>query len=148
MKATEEKFEIPQAVGQITRTERRGLADGVYVQGTVNGVPVTFTADTGASRTVVSNRVFDKIKLEEQPQLRHSACLVGAGGTPIREKGKAEFELTIGPIKLKQDAIVAEIVDDALLGYDMLVGSKAGPADILLSEDKIVLGGAVIQFSK
>ncbi|CAC5423944.1 unnamed protein product [Mytilus coruscus] len=34
--------------------------DGVYVEGSIQGVKVTFTADTGAARTVISTRIFKK----------------------------------------------------------------------------------------
>ena len=34
---------------------------GVYIQGSVNGLPVTFTVDTGAHRTVISCKTFYSI---------------------------------------------------------------------------------------
>ncbi len=36
---------------------------------------------------------------------------------------------------------MADIEDDALLGYDVLTGGSSGPADILLSRNVIVLDG-------
>ena len=44
-------------------------------------------------------------------------------------------------MKIEQMVIVAEIEEDALIGYDILKGSKGGPADILLSNIKIILYG-------
>lgn len=126
------------------RVEGRSLSDGVYVRGMVNGEPVMYTADTGASRTIISNRVFQRIPEEKRPVLDQSMRLIGAGGTPIKGAGKAKFNLSLGPLDLLREVIVAEIEDDALLGYDILRGSGDGPADILLSSNKIVLEGVEI----
>ncbi len=76
-----------------------------------------------------------------RPELRRSSCLRGAGGSPIKERGKAAFRLTLGPLEIVSEAIVAEIEDDALLGYDVLSGGPKGPADILMSRNVIVLDG-------
>lgn len=100
-----------------------------------------FTADTGASRTVISQRLFNKIPADQRPYLKPSSCLIGAGGAPIREKGKAEFTLKLGEHEMVREVIVAEIEDEALLGFDILRGEKNGAADILLSKNRIVLDG-------
>lgn len=126
---------------EVGETSRKGLCSGVYVKGMVESVPVFFTADTGASRTIISTRVFNKIRESARPELTKSVCLKGAGGVPIKERGKASFVLQLGPLEITCEAIVAEIEDDALLGYDVLVGGESGPADILLSKDKILLDG-------
>ena len=70
---------------------------------------------------------------------------MGAGGGPIRGTGKAEFEMTLGSLQLHREVYVADIEDDALLGYDILMGSDGAPADILLSQDKIVLDGVEVR---
>ncbi len=69
--------------------------------------PVVFTADTGASRTIISSRVYDRLLDGERPELRRSSCLRGAGGSPIKERGKASFKLTLGPLEIINEAIVA-----------------------------------------
>ena len=66
------------------------------------------------------------------------------GGAPIRGTGKAEFEMTLGSLQLHKEVYVADIEDDALLGYDILMGSDGAPADISLSQDKIVLDGVEV----
>ena len=128
----------------IASQEKRGLADGVYVPGSVNGVPVTFTADTGASRTIISKRLYESLPMEKRPSLNNSSRLIGAGGAPITGAGKAKFEISLGPLDLLPEVLVAEIEDDALLGYDILRGSEGRPADILLSSNRIILEGMSI----
>ncbi len=59
--------------------------------------------------------------------------------------GKCHIEITLGETKnFKSDVIIADIKDDALLGMDILnSGSKA--ADIILSENRIILNGQEIK---
>jgi hypothetical protein len=58
--------------------------------------------------------------------------------------GKAVFNITLGSLNLDSELIVAEIEDEALLGLDILMKGKAGPADIKLSEGLILLDGISI----
>ncbi|XP_052820489.1 uncharacterized protein LOC128246339 [Mya arenaria] len=128
-------------VGSERAVRRSSIADGLYVRGSVNGVPVTLTADTGASRTIQSTRAYEAIPKDKRPPLERAYCLVSAGGNPIKKAGKAKFSLSLGTLELEREVIVAEEEDDALLGYDILRGGKSGPADILLSQNKIRLEG-------
>jgi len=105
---------------------------------------VTFTADTGASRSVVSSRVYDQLSTKDKPVLKGSVKLRGAGGSPIREKGAGEFNLILGPVKVICQAVVADIEDEVLLGLDVLAGEKDGQADIFLSKNIIKLKGKEI----
>lgn len=66
--------------------------------------------------------------------------LSGPGGDPLKELGKARFNLELDNFKLSEDLIVAEIADDELLGVDVLQNHSLGPADILLSKGIIRLG--------
>lgn len=122
----------------------RRLYDGVYINGSVEGVPVVFTADTGASKTLISTRVYQKIHEGIRPSLSKSASLRAANGEPIVDWGEAQFCMLLGSLKVVSVVKVAEIEDDVLLGYDILGCGARGAADILLSENKIVLGGVVI----
>ena len=95
-----------------------------------------FTTDTGASKTILSSRVFESMKTEDRPNL---VKLVGASGVSIKERGKGTFNLKLGPVELEIEAIVAEIDDDGLLGVDILQNGKNGPADLLMSKGVMVL---------
>ncbi|OWF47758.1 hypothetical protein KP79_PYT17578 [Mizuhopecten yessoensis] len=71
-------------------------SDGVYVKGKVLGTKVKFTADTGAARTVLSTRAYDKILNENKPTLNPPEMLTGASGKPLRELGRADFDVQLG----------------------------------------------------
>jgi transposase InsO family protein len=127
-------------------TTRRGIPkyDGVYIKGSIQGVDLTFTADTGATRTIISERIFFKIPEECRPKLEKSASLSGASGQPLVELGKAMFHLKLGELEIDREVIVAEIEDESLLGIDILQNANEGPADILLSQGVIKLMGVTI----
>ena len=97
----------------------RKLPDGIYIRGTAQGYPPLFTTDTGASKTIISSRVYESFKPEDRPKLERSSKLVGAGGVSIKEL-KGTFTLQLGPVSMQTEAIVAEIDDDGLLGVDVL----------------------------
>jgi hypothetical protein len=119
-------------------------SDGVYVDGSIQGIKVTFTADTGAARTVISSKLFRKIPNSKKPRLERSSALASVNGQPLTEMGKAVFNITLGNLTLDSELIVAEIEDEALLGLDILMKGKGGPADIKLTEGLILLDGIAI----
>ena len=89
-------------------------SDGVYVEGAIQGMKMTFTADTGAARTVVSAKNFHKIPLSKRPTLQKSNILASANGQPLTELGKGVFTIKLGKLTLDSEVIIAEIEDDAL----------------------------------
>ena len=101
-------------------------------------------ADTGATRTVVSTRVYHKIPTARRPQLEASRRLARADGKPLKEKGKVTFNIQIGDLKLQRALVVAEMEDDILLGLDILMKGEKGPADIKLPEGVVLLNGFII----
>jgi hypothetical protein len=50
-------------------------SDGVYVDGSIQGIKVTFTADAGAARTVISSKPFRKIPNSKTPRFHQPPCL-------------------------------------------------------------------------
>ena len=78
------------------------MVEGVYVQGKVNGHPITITADTGALRTIISTRAFNQLQTALRPQLDRSARLVGANSAPIKDAGEATMDLELGPLLLAE----------------------------------------------
>ena len=119
----------------------RKLPDGIYIRGTVQGYPLLFTTHTGASKTVLSQRVYDAMRHEDKPSLVKCPKLVGAGGTAINEQGKGNFKLKLGPVSMHIEMIVADIDDDGLLGVDVLQNAEDGPADLLMSKGVLKVAG-------
>ncbi|CAC5392466.1 unnamed protein product [Mytilus coruscus] len=134
--------EQPIASNVIARQVLR--SDGVNVEGHIQGSEVNFTVDTGAVRTVLSVHAFNKIPHVNRPILEKSYTLACAHGKPLKELGKAIFEIKLGNLCFSTEMIVANIEDEALLGLDVLMKSQWGPADIKLTDGIILLGGHAI----
>ena len=117
----------------------RKLPDGVYIRGTVQGYPLLFTTDTGASKTIISTRVFESLEPKDRPELVKTSKLVGASGASIKERGKGTFVIKLGPVQMEVEAIVTDIDDDGLLGVDVLQNNKDGPTDLLMSKGVLVI---------
>ncbi|VDI30500.1 Hypothetical predicted protein [Mytilus galloprovincialis] len=120
------------------------LSDGVYVEGHIQGSEVNFTVDTGAVRTVLSVYAFNTIPHVNRPILEKSNTLACADGKPLKELGKAIFEIKLGNLCFDTEMIVANIEDEALLGLDVLMKSQWGPADIKLKDGIILLSGHAV----
>ncbi|MCG8046377.1 MAG: RNase H-like domain-containing protein, partial [Candidatus Thiodiazotropha endolucinida] len=105
----------------------------------MQGYPILFTTDTGASKTIISTRIFDAMRPQDKPVLMKASKLVGASGALINEKGKAIFSLQLGPVQTEVEATVADIDDDGLLGVDVLQNGTEGPTDLLLSKGILMI---------
>ena len=117
--------------------------DGLYVDGMVQGGEVTFTVDTGASTSIISPSVYEQIAQRRKPPLEPMRKpIANADGNII--SCQATFEIRIGSVCLEQKIVVADIEDEALLGMDFLLTGFKQPADILLSEKKMIVDGKEI----
>ena len=126
--------------------KRTRKQEGIYINGKINGVKVVITVDTGAARTVLSRNAYLKIKEEVRPPLVESSSLIGADGHPLEELGTANFNVELGNYKFEKELVVAQIDDDVLLGLDILMVGKMGPAEIKLADRNLILNGEVIPF--
>ena len=114
---------------------------GVYLNGKVCGLEAIFTADTGASNTVLSSHIYWKIPKSTRPSLKKTHSLSGANGKVIGTLGRGDFDFELGDLQFTKQIVVADIEDDVLLGIDILQDPElGGPADILLSQDLIKMG--------
>ena len=127
------------------RKGRQGLPKciGAYVDAKIQGLPLYFTVDTGASKTIVSKKIYEKIPINKRPTLAHS--MTCAGGTILKEHGKAIFDLQLGPLKLSKEVIIADIEDEGLLGADIMQEDESGPGDLMLSKGILRLRGLDIE---
>lgn len=80
-----------------------------------------FTIDTGATLTVISERVYNSIPEGQRPKLNKCAGLTGASGQPLSQQGSAVFTITlVSGIKFKSEIMVANSEDKGLFGHDLL----------------------------
>ena len=97
--------------------------DSNYVlEGSVNGVPASILADTGAAVTVMSREFWDKSKTNED-QLREATGkkLVGVQGTPLQLYGVSQVTIVLVKESFPTEVIVTEnLTTDIVLGRDFL----------------------------
>ena len=91
--SNKEESNIKTVIKSVKMT--RKLPDGVYIRGTVQGYPLLFTTDTGASKTIISTRVYDSMQPGDRPTLEKTSKLVGASGVSIKERGKGTFAIKL-----------------------------------------------------
>ena len=98
--------------------EIRRAADGHYHwPGRVNGRPVDFLIDTGATGTAIPASLADELKLESIGSVRSNT----AGGVVTGSVVRADIELQ-GGVKVERLRVVAlpRLGDSPLLGMDVL----------------------------
>lgn len=80
----------------------------------MNGTGVRFTTDNEDSTSILSHRVYKKLKDDQSPILAGSSKLRGAGedNIPVYEYGT--FEIQIAEVRIEKPFLVADIEDDAL----------------------------------
>ena len=114
----------------------------------MQGVQVTFTVDTGATTTILSNKIYKKIPEDQRPRIKKDTTnfhdLVGAGGNSLNFQGRGTFEIHLGPLRLEKELSVAEISDEVLLGADILQHDEDGPVDLILSQSLMICRGISI----
>uniref|UniRef100_A0A2A4K0Q2 Peptidase A2 domain-containing protein n=1 Tax=Heliothis virescens TaxID=7102 RepID=A0A2A4K0Q2_HELVI len=93
--------------------------NSLIIKGEVNGRPCKLTLDTGASRTVISSQLANRVLGDSFVRYDH-INLVTATGQRITVRGEREVELKLGNIIYQHKVIIADIVDDCILGLDFM----------------------------
>ena len=131
----------PKCIAQEDVRRQLPVYWGAYVYGFVQAIDATLTIDTGACDMIVSLWLFENMSKDQRPQLLKVQPWGSAGGEPLKSYGKAIMEIWMGPLCFNHMCIVADILDQVLLGEDPLLCNSSGSADIILSEEKRCLEG-------
>ena len=67
-----------------------------------------------------------------------------AGGQAMTVYGRCKVNIVLDQVNLYNEAVTADLNDEVLLGMDILKGMGGKPADIILSQNKIILNGQEI----
>ncbi len=116
---------------------RRALPyyEGIYVEGGVEGMKATLTVDTGATVTLISSSLYQRLPPCRRPSLTGLTRRVcAAGGGDLACEGVGLFQIDLGSEVVSGTFVVADIQDEVLIGADILQRDPSGPADLLLSE--------------
>ena len=116
-------------------------SSGCYVEGWFDNTRAWCCVDTGACSTIMSCNFYHKLPEDQQPQLKPVQGYRSANGSPVQCLGKGMFKFKLGKLELKKALVVAAIVDDVLLGADILQNDPNGRARLLLDEERMILHG-------
>ena len=97
------------------------VVDGsaLYVQGHAEDTSVEWLIDSGCGPTLLSMKCFAKMK--SQPRLQPcKGALTSVDGSPIKVYGEADIEVHLGTLRRRHPVIVADILNDGLVGCELL----------------------------
>ena len=120
---------------------------GIYIEGMLQGVEVNITVDTGATTSLVSVALYNRLRDNVRPTLKKPSVvtkITNADGQCLRHVGCAVFAFSLGSVQIEESLLVADIEDDMLLGSDVLQRDNEGPADLILSEGIMKFRGEII----
>ena len=98
-------------------------ASAYHVVGSINGMSIKFTLDTGAAVSLINEDTWNNLaNLTVKPLTRWGGCqLVGVEGSPIPVVGVADVEVSFSGVNARAEFIVAKtLIADAILGLDFL----------------------------
>ena len=124
---------------------------GFVLNGQINGVTVAILVDTGTPATVLSEEVWNRVRVDgaELEPVAAGVGLVGVQGSPLQLHGSAQVQLQLeGETFLGKMIVADSLMSDVILGRDFL---KTHQCTVELSKNKDVLRfkelGMVITFS-
>uniref|UniRef100_A0A8W8MJF7 Peptidase A2 domain-containing protein n=1 Tax=Magallana gigas TaxID=29159 RepID=A0A8W8MJF7_MAGGI len=108
----------------------------------VNGLKTKLLIDTGASLTLLSKRMYDR--LPDKPLEESRQFITSASGSRLCQYGKADFVIERGRSRETVEIMVADISVDGVLGLDLL---KACKGDINFERSSLKLNNEDCRFS-
>ena len=95
----------------------------------INTLPQRALVDTGAQFTVISQRLYERIKSGRAKPVKHKPCqseLKAANNTAVEVIGTAEVDFRIGGLVIPFEVkIVRNLAEDVLIGLDLLQATDA-----------------------
>ena len=97
------------------------MDSGMYCCGVLHGVGMTALIDSGATATMISDTVYNKLPQHKRPLLKPVECrMVAANGKDVTTIGLAEFTLSFRGKLFHLPAIVAKINTEVVIGLDFM----------------------------
>ncbi|XP_071176265.1 uncharacterized protein [Mytilus edulis] len=98
---------------------------GMFVELNIQGVPVKFVVDTGATLNIVSSKVYDLIPDLCRPHLSETKSQIkSVCDKYLSLNGKGSFTLEFGKEKFISEAVVTDLQVDGILGLDFMKKNK------------------------
>lgn len=93
-------------------------ANSIYVDGTIDSIPLKMLLDTGATKTIIRP---DLVKKMGKSNLFPTKWrLRTATGEQATASGEIDLNITVGNTSIKHRVLVAEVEDEFILGMDIM----------------------------
>ncbi|CAC5412259.1 unnamed protein product [Mytilus coruscus] len=115
---------------------------GMFLKAKVNGIITDLLIDTGATVTVISTKMFQKM-LNMPNLIPTERDIITANGDSLHMSGKTELEIETDKFKNTNTAIVADINVDCILGLDFL---RTQEAYMNISKGTLTIKGHEVRF--
>ncbi|CAC5376638.1 unnamed protein product [Mytilus coruscus] len=94
---------------------------GMFVELSIQDVPVKFVVDTGATLTLISTRVYNLIPDLCLPHLSKTRSQIkSVCDKYLSLRGKGSFKMDFGKEKFTSEAVVTDLQVDGILGLDFM----------------------------
>ena len=113
---------------------------GLYVIGEIEKQPVKFLIDTGASISLISTSLFEKLQ-EVRKFEQYEYDVYQADGQKMEIWGKLEAEITMGPLRVMHELVIADLQVDAILGMDYLTENEC---KLDLAQQLLTVQGTIV----
>ena len=87
--------------------------------------PIQMLIDTGAQRSFISQAYYERHLARKIPMKRNFIRLYGVGGNELKTTGEVELDIGIGDEIVRQKFIVAQVKEQAILGFDFCRSHQA-----------------------
>ena len=88
-------------------------------------IPVLFLLDTGAQRSFISERLYQRFLKTTVKKKVNYIRMYGVGGNELATTGEIELDIQLGEEIVRQRFIVADIKEDGILGFDFCRNHQA-----------------------
>ncbi|KAI5728107.1 hypothetical protein M8J77_011685 [Diaphorina citri] len=115
----------------------RGMYDSLIIRGKVNQRNCNILIDTAAVRSIMRRDILAETNLKNPDKY----TLKTATGEQSRVYGEIEVTMQLGNVEMRHTFVVADIVDDCILGFDFMMDHGVS---MDFGDSTMVIGSAVI----
>ncbi|KAI5756531.1 hypothetical protein M8J77_025698 [Diaphorina citri] len=115
----------------------RGMHDSLIIRGKVNQRDCNILLDTGASKSFLRRDILAETNLKNPDKY----TLKTATGEQSRVYGEIEVKIQLGNVEMRHTFVVADIVDDCILGFDFMMDHGVS---MDFGDSTMIIGNAVI----
>ncbi|KAI5738446.1 hypothetical protein M8J77_007184 [Diaphorina citri] len=115
----------------------RGMHDSLIIRGKVNQRDCNILLDTGASKSILRRDILAETNLKNPDKY----TLKTATGEQSRVYGEIEETMQLGNVEMRHTFVVADIVDDCILGFDFMMDHGVS---MDFGDSTMIIGNAVV----